>query len=453
MNGRSLNLVGVQILAPTFDRFVEDAELSVRDGRILYAGPRDMAPDLPREESVDLEGCYLIPGLFDLHVHIDEKAIANQLRLFLRYGVTGVRDMGSNADETAKLVRGVASGLRLGPRILSFGELVDGPNPFWPEISVVPSSSEEIEAHVRRIREMGLPGVKFYFRLPADKLSHGIETCAAQDLLTAGHVGSAVKVSEALSMGITSIEHVSTLTRDLVEEKEFPSDAGFQSVFRLWRNTIRPESELAQRLIDTFTRSHAIWVPTLAVYEAIVNGDSPRITANPHLDELQGPLVEQWPTMAYTKEWTSKDYSVAREAFEVMKEFVRTFWQQGGRLGVGSDTPNPYVLPGLSLLREVRLLSDLGIPETDVLRQCCQEPARYFGEESKWGNLEAGKQADFVVLEGNPLADISAIDRPRAVVVQGTMYAPDDLLSPVASAGDSTAQPYDAGGANADAAN
>lgn len=441
MAGQGVTFIGAQLLAPSFDQFVEDAALFVRGGRIVYAGPSDKAPPSSFMEVVDISGCYVIPGLFDLHVHIDEQAISNQLQLFLRYGVTGVRDVGSCSEDTARLAEHIAAAERLGPMIFSFGELVDGPNPFWPDISIVPSSKAEIEAHVARIRNLGLRGVKFYFQLPPEQLREGIEACAARDILTAGHVGSAVRVSEALAMGITSIEHVSTLTRDLVAEEEFPRNPQFLGLFRLWRDVIRPDSGPAQRLMEAFEHCGAVWVPTLAVYEAIVYGDEPHVVANPHLGELQGPMVEQWRAMAYTKEWTPDDFAMAKEAFEVMKFFVRAFWEHGGRLGVGSDTPNPYVIPGLSLQREMALLSSSGVPLPDILRQTCLEPARYLGEEGEWGSLEAGKRADFIVLEEDPLGDIGAIESLRAVGVGGKLYAPKELMSRNSSDAVSTGNP------------
>ena len=105
-----------------------------------------------------------------------------------------------------------------------------------------------------------------------------------------------------------------------------------------------------------------------------------------------------------------------------MKEFTYRYWQAGAPLGVGSDTPNPYVVSGESLIRECELLHDCGIPASDVLRMACVEPARYFGQEAEWGSLEKGKAADFVVLKDDPLRDIRALRTAQLTVKGGVRF-------------------------------
>lgn len=409
MNGHPLDLVGIRLLEPSCDCFTEDAALHVRDGRILYAGSRAEAPPSAGAETIELEGAYVIPGLVDMHVHIDESMIPNTLGAFTRFGVTCVRDVGSHSDRTAALAAETRAGQRLGPRIFSFGELVDGSEPFWPEISIVPDDEEQLQAHVKRVAELGLAGVKFYFNLPFELLAAGIDQAGKHGLLTAAHVGGVVSALEAVSHGVGSIEHVTTLTRDLVPADLWREKGSFLDQFLLWKDEIDPASDRSRRVIDAFRRSGTLMVPTLAVMEAIAYGDSPAIVANPAIDFLDGDIAETWGTMQYTRSWMPEDYSMAHEAFEVMKAFTFSYWAAGASMAVGSDTPNPYVVPGESLARECELLVDCGIPAPRVLELACKQPASYFLEEGEWGTLEPGKAADFVVLKNDPLGDIGAL--------------------------------------------
>jgi len=415
---------GARVLSPSFDSFGPEATLLVREGKIKQLAYGDAPSFPPGTTVVALNDNYVVPGLTDMHVHVDESLIPNQLEAFLRYGLTVVRDVGSHADLSAALTEGVLGGQTPGPAILSFGELIDGPDPFWPDISVLPKNPEEMQTHVRRIAEMGLPGIKFYFNLGAELMGAGVESAREHGLLTAAHVGGVVSALEALSLGVGSIEHVTTLTQDLVPADAWREKGSFLDQFLLWKEVIDPKSNLSARAIESFLVNKALLVPTLAVMEAIAHGNQSFILANPALKNLEGGVVESWKKMKYTQAWSSEDYATAQTAFEKMQVFTFAYWEAGAPLGVGSDTPNPYVVPGESLLRECELLCDCGIPASDVLRMACLESARYFSQEEQWGTLEEGKAANFVVLESDPLQDIHALRNLSFTVKNGKRIDP-----------------------------
>ncbi len=416
--------MNARILAPTFDGYLEEGVLIVQDGTFHSVSSFEGATIPPDATIIDLEGSYVIPGLIDMHVHLNEALIPQQLEAFLKYGVTTVREVGGVSERSVRLIEELRQGTRMGPTLLSFGELVDAHPPFWPGISVSPGSEADMQAHVSRISQLGLHGVKFYAGLPIELLDVGIRACEEQGLFTAAHVGDAVRATTAVRAGIGSIEHVYTLTQDLVCEPESARNASFSMHFQLWKDDIERGSASWIETLTTFRDHGAMLVPTLAVTETLAYGNAPFIVSNPALATLPSGAKWSWRASQHTRSWTDHQYDQAQTAFSKMKDFVYDCWQSGVSLGIGSDTPNPFVIPGESLWRECELFQACGIPPSEILRLATQVPAQLFGQSDKWGTLEAGKKADFLVLAADPLDDISALRSLRFTVKSGLRVNP-----------------------------
>jgi len=411
-------------MLPSFDGYIRDALLIEEDGVLKSVESR---VELPRDcsaEIVDVSDCYVIPALFDFHMHLTNGWIANELEMYLRFGIAGVRDMGSTASDTVKVSDQIDNDKVLGPSVYSFGELVDGPNPRWPEISFVPRTPEDVASHVKRCRKLGLTGVKFYHKLSRNLLQHGLKECRAQGLLSAGHLGDEVKVSEAIEMGIDFIEHVGTLTADLVPQSALREEDGFwhyYSPFWAWSEHVQLDSPKIEALVRRFKATETVLVPTLAIYEAMAYANSPRITSNAYLALLEESVRRDWEEAMVRIGFESHHYDIAQEAFQKMKAFVKIFNDMGGEIGVGTDAPNPFIIPGASLHRELELLVEAGVPAEIALRQACLKPSKWLRASSDWGVLEPGKKADFLVLRRDPLCDISAISDFEVFVASGTV--------------------------------
>lgn len=397
------------------------SDVLIEGGQIAEIGTDIEVNESSCVSVIDAEGKYLIPGLVDFHVHTGVE-YSDHLELFLRHGITLVRDVGSDLNEAARLRSEIRDASRLGPRIVSYGELVDGENPRWPEISVVPRDRNQLEEHIQRCRKRGLEGVKFYHKLQAELLYEGILLCHQNNLLTAGHLGDATSACSAVEHGMDSIEHVVTLTRDLVPVGAVREEDGFWHYFgpfEAWTKHVDINSERASKAIETFIVSGALLVPTLAIYEAIAYGDDERVLLSPDLSLVSDSLLQEWRNATDMRGFSRIHYSVARHGLERMKAFVERFHSAGGRLAVGTDTPNPFVVPGTSLYREIALLHDIGMSRSEVLRACCYLPAEHLGESEDWGEICEGKQANVVILNRNPLVDLGALREVSMVIKNG----------------------------------
>jgi hypothetical protein len=415
------------IMSPSFEDYRMNAVMVTKGEKIDYIGPIDKYQSLENTEIVDVKGGYVIPALFDYHMHVTEPWVSNEMALYIGFGVAGVRDMGSNADTTQKISTSIRNGRRTGPGIYSYGELVDGPQPRWPDISVIPQTMEAVASHVKRCKALGLSGVKFYHKLSHNFLEHGLQLCREQGLLSSGHLGDIVKVSEAIQMGIDSVEHVVTLSKDLVPDGALREEDGFWHYFGpflAWHDHVSLDAPMTDILISQLVSFGTVLVPTLAIYESVARGNESFVTANPYLDLIEDRLLGEWEAAIQQREFETEHFEIASKAFEKMKMFVLRFAEAGGTIGVGTDAPNPYIIPGASLHRELALLVDAGLEPSVVLRQACQAPAEWFNESESWGNLVEGRQANFLILEKDPLLDIAATQRIRCIVINGKRIDP-----------------------------
>jgi hypothetical protein len=415
------------IMSPSFENYRMDTVMVTKGEKIDYIGPTDTYQSFEDTEIVDVNDGFVIPAFFDFHMHVTEPWVTNEMELYTGFGVAGVRDMGSNADTTRKISTSIRNGQRTGPGIYSYGELVDGPQPRWPDISVIPQTMEDVESHVKRCKARGLFGVKFYHKLSHNFLEHGLRVCREQELLSSGHLGDRVNVSEAIKMGIGSVEHVVTLSKDLVPDGALREEDGFWHYFGpflAWHDHVSLDAPITDILISQLVSSGTILVPTLALSESVARGNESFVTANPYLDLIEDRLLAEWEVARKQREFETEHFEIASEAFEKMKMFVLQFAEAGGTIGVGTDAPNPYIVPGASLHRELALLVDAGIEPSIVLRQACQAPAEWLDESGTWGNLTEGQQANFLILEKDPLQDIAATQRIRWIVINGKHIDP-----------------------------
>jgi imidazolonepropionase-like amidohydrolase len=433
-----LAITGVTVVDVTGGPSLPDRTVVVDGIRITAVGKAGVVR-IPRgAQVVDGRGQFLIPGLWDMHVHT---AGRSYLPLYVANGVTGVRDMHAFVPETIyQMRREVRDGKTLGPRIVAAGPVVDGPKPFWPG-SLVAGNAEEGRKAVRALKQQGADFVKVYTKLPRDAYLAIADEAKKQGLSFAGHVPESVSAAEASDLGQKSIEHVTGIAlacseqEDKLrrEEVEAMAKADNAAVVALMRRTQARAADSynekkAQALYARFVRNRTWQVPTLTVLRAMGSLGDPRFTADGRVKYMSTYIRSFWD-----RKLPPDVAAVLKQGYKRATRTVRAMHQAGVPLLAGTDVTNPYVFPGFSLHDELALLvSEGGLTPLEALQAATRNPARFLGMENDLGAVQQGKLADLVLLQADPLKDITNTRKIAAVVVNGKLLSREALDSMLA---------------------
>ena len=398
---------------------------------------------LPKDaQVVNARKQFLIPGLWDMHVHTATKDF---LSLYVANGITGVRDMFSPLTQINQWRKQISEGTLIGPRIVAAGAIIDGPEPVWPGSFAVSNEAEGRKA-VKAVKDGGSDFVKVYSLLPRDAYFAIADEAKKQGIPFAGHVPNSVTVAEASDAGQKSIEHLigvsfacssaeAQLMKELKERISVDRAPGFLTLVRLQAKSVDTyDSEKARALFSRLVKNGTWQVPTLTVLRANAFLDDPQFTDDLRVKYLPPSLRQAWNPQnnPFFKLSTAKDYANLKKLYRKELEIVGEMQRAGVGILAGTDTPNPYVLPGFSLHDELALVVQAGLTPMEALQSATLNPARFLGMEKEMGTVQQGKVADLVLLEANPLEDIHNTQKINSVVVKGRLLdrkALDGLLA------------------------
>ena len=424
--GRTLVLTGVTVVDVREGRLLTGRDVVLTGNRIraVVAGGASATP--PGARVIDARGKYLIPGLWDMHVH-SAAAATRELPVYLALGITGVRNMHATADTALALVRGVkrqlATGALLGPRFLANGPIVDGPEPAQPG-SVGVGTAEAARSAVDSLVAGGADFIKVYVRLPREAYFGLAAQARRRKVPFVGHVPIAVRAEEAADAGQRSIEHTHELDWSCSTRGDSIRDAFLADPAPSRAKYYRARAELTATwsgrqcasAIGALKRNGTWFVPTLVVGWAPLAADS-ILADSTALAIVPGTTVERWRTEH--GEIPTEARRVAEAEFRSGVALVRLLRDAGVPLLAGTDVGNPFVIPGFSLHTELELLVRAGLSPLDALRAATLNPARFLAATDSLGTVEAGRLADLVLLDGDPLADIRNAAQIRAVIRDG----------------------------------
>ena len=398
---------------------------------------------------IDATGKFLIPGLWDMHVHTLSKDMWETFfPLFIANGVTGVRDMGTSTplEQVKQIRREIADGARIGPRIVAAGRIVDGPKPIIPPVSTGVANEAEARQIVRLLKQQGADFIKVYSLLPREAYFAVADEAKKQGLSFAGHVPLSVTAAEASRAGQKSMEHMfSVLEGCAVNEDELRQQAMRSAPAGLLRSQAEStdtfDPKKAAQLYSLLAKNHTWQVPTLAVRHSAAYYDEGIFANDPRLKFVYFSLRERWkpaPASPFSR-LTKEDYGKLKRLFPAELKVIGEMRRAGVLFLAGTDTPNPYVFPGFSLHDELGWFVKAGLSPLQALQTATLNPATYLGMTGSLGTIEKGNLADLVLLDANPLEDIGNTKRISAVVANGRLFdrkALDAMLAQVESAAD-----------------
>jgi imidazolonepropionase-like amidohydrolase len=412
---------------------------------------------------VDATGKYLIPGLWDMHVHWYQE---NYLPLFIANGVTGVRMMWGYPIHHA-WKKQIERGSLLGPRMYLASTLVDGPNPIWPGSFVASSATEGREA-VKQAKADKADFVKVYSLLPRDAYFAIADEARKLQIPFAGHVPISVTAEEAAAAGQMSIEHLTGIlpacssreaellkaAQNFLAENATNNAARAYMAHAMRENKIALETYSADKAAALFSalKQNGTWqCPTFTVLRLFTLATNPAITNDARLKYMPPEMRSEWNGMTSSRlKNSSAKYAALGEAyFQKHLEIVGAMQHAGVSILAGTDTGNPYCMPGFSLHDELAFLVQAGLTPMEALQAATLNAARFMGREKDLGTITTGKLADLVLLDANPLDDIANTRKIAAVIYNGKMFprtSLDEMLNKVktlASTAEPGAQPND----------
>lgn len=432
----SVALTHVTVIDSTGAPAQSDMTVILRDGRIAEIGKSAKLRAPKDARVVDATGKFLIPGLWDMHVHWQN---ADYLPLFLANGVTGMRIMwGLPVQHEWR--RQVDAGELLAPHMVIASTIVDGPKPFWPG-SISVSTEAEARQAVTISKETHADFVKVYSFLPREEYFAIVDEAKKQGIPFAGHVPLSVSAEEASNAGQRTFEHlfgilVATSARsdeimqanraDLADEagSEHPVfwGAHAKALRQVELDTYSPGK--AAVLFALFKKNHTWQVPTLTLLRSIAYTDDPSFTTDARIKYMPRWAREMWtPTGAVNAfgPRTAEDMAFAKREYQKELDLVHAMQKAGVGILAGTDVTNPFCFPGFSLHDELGLMVKAGLTPMQALQTATLNPARFLGREKDFGTIEKGKIADLVLLDANPLDDIANTKKISAVVYGGAL--------------------------------
>jgi imidazolonepropionase-like amidohydrolase len=377
--------------------------------------------------TVDGRGKYLIPGLWDMHVHEvfgdwlprNEQVVP---LLFVANGVTGVRDMGGDLDVLKEWRARIAAGQMLGPRMYIAGPMLDGPVPRFPSSAPVANANDGRKV-VDDLRDRGVDFIKIQSLIPRDGYFAAAAEAKKVGLTFVGHVPDAVRASEASDAGQKSIEHFtgvfegcSTIEDQLINGR--PRGPG--------PNVSTYDAARAKTLIALMARNRTWQVPTLVWERGQWLVDD--------IDKTHDPLIKYAPAAWKDRTWPmfvhdimqtmdTDPLPVRKRFFQMELEMTLAMFRAGVPFMAGTDTAaGVHVFPGFSLHEELELFVQAGLTPMQALQTATRNPAEFMGRLADMGTVAQGKLADLVLLDANPLDDIANTRKIRAVVLAGRYF-------------------------------
>lgn len=427
VNGELQHAMGVVIDNNLISQVVKSDDIEVESG----------------VEIVDGTDKFLIPGLWDMHVHVLYPGFTESaFKMLLANGVTGVRDMNGPMplDEIAELKKQIADGEVPGPRLIAPGPLVDGG---WrsqrargDHISVV-KTQEAARQAVRSLQQRGADFIKVYHHLSSALFEAIVDEAKRQNIPVVGHLPMVVSARAASTAGMASMEHLNMLlqacsphaaelraeTRRFLEkgvQNQNPPPAEFVKAFFASQKKIIHsfDDSLATSLCAHFARNGTWQCPTLVSNRASALADlDSEFRSDERLKYVPESIKQNW--LQPNRRMGGLTPDERRQNYALKQELVGKMDKAGVDLLAGTDLGTPYIYAGFSLHDELREMVAAGLSPLAALQSATIKPARFMGRLDSLGTIEAGKLADVVLLEANPLENISNTKLIYAVVANG----------------------------------
>jgi len=396
----------------------EDQTVVIQGERIAAVGP-SASISIPKDaEIVDGRGKTLLPGLFDMHAHLQPlDGILN-----IASGVTAARDMGNDIDELKHLQDQWDSGVAIGPHVWKAG-FIDGRGPFQAPTGLYADTVEEAHAAVNRYADLGYVQIKLYSSLKPEFVPGIVKTAHERGLRVSGHIPNGMIASQFVEDGADEVQHINFIFLNFLasQVKDTRTPERFTAV---GANAAKLDlqSKQVNDFIALLLQHHTTVDVTLATFEGMFTGRPGKVS--PDFAPVINRLPAQVQRGAYTGGLpvTAENDQLYKDSYRAMLRMTKRMYDAGIPILAGTDAT-----AGLMLHRELELEVEAGIPPAKALQIATFNAARLLKQDKDLGSIAPGKRADLVLVEGNPAERISDIRRCRLVMKNGVLYKSADV--------------------------
>ena len=418
----------------------------IDDGRIVGIVDSDIAPEMPAAEQIDASGQYLIPGLWDFHVHFtfDKRFTDAMAGLFLYHGITNVRDTGGLLEDLLPVVDTLRSAGSNAPNIWYSGPLLDGKDVVYdgvnfPGLGIANPTPEAALANIAEIHAAGASFLKIYEMVTPEVFAAIVDEAGARNLPIDGHVPLSMRARDVAPQ-VQSLEHLRNYEMDCVRDPEAWLAVRQEELANLGNepgNVLRSRLHRLQRLPAITSEDAEVCAETTEALKATITVPTLRMNSM----DLYVPFdrYDFDSAMDLIPASVSAEWRDARDALAASEEPVDTTFAEwslrrtgelhaaGAPIAAGTDTPIGWSIPGYSLHTELEQYVEVGMTPLEALHSATVKPAEFFGLENEMGQIKVGAIADAVLLSANPLEDITATRSVEAVINRGVLLTRDQL--------------------------
>ncbi len=414
-------IINVNVIPMTSETVLSARTVIVTDGEIVTIGDVDDTPVPDDAVVVDGTDRFLMPGLFEMHGHVPgfkSRDLDRVLHLFVANGITTVRGM-LGQQSHLELRSALQEGDRLGPRLYTSGPSLNGRSVTSPERAI--SMAEQQHA-------AGYDFLKIHPGLTREEFDAMAATADRLGIRFAGHVPEDVGIRRALAAGIATIDHLDGYMESLLRPNDDPS-GGLSGFFGVFIADQADETKIAE--IAAATAEAGVWnVPTESLFRHATSSESDPddMVDWPEMKYMPADTVARWHRAKrdILDDVNYKPDTAAR-AVALRQQLILALHHSGAGLLLGSDSPQIFNVPGFAIHRELEYLVDAGLTPYEALQTGTTNPAEFFGRPGVLGVVKTDAVADLILLDANPLDDITNTRRIHGVMVRGRWLPRSEL--------------------------
>ncbi|HVF70156.1 MAG TPA: amidohydrolase family protein [Chthoniobacterales bacterium] len=387
----------------------------IKGDRVVRVGPETELKPAADAEVIDAKGRFLMPGLWDNHQHIGDVTGA----LDLACGVTSARDLANDLESFPQRVARFDEGSELGPRVLKAG-IIDGTGELAGPTKMRAATAEEATKHVDWYADHGYVQIKIYSSIKPEWVPLMADRAHARGMRVSGHVPAFMSARQFIENGGDEIQHINFIELNFLfpEVKETRNRDRFIKVAERARE-FTPDKPAVRDFINFLKERHTVLDPTMGIFEGLFCGDPTAVT--PGLEEIipRFPPQIRRGMLSGALEAPKDKEAAYREAFPAMLRLLKALHEAGVSIIPGTDG-----LAGYMLQHELELYVRAGIPGAEVLRMATLTSAEVMGVDKDRGVIAAGKLADMILIDGDPIKDMRDIRKVSTVIKGGKVYDP-----------------------------